>query len=52
MYKLILRNNNHINLNIKNHIEKTFNIDTKLKRRTDDKNFLLEINKRDEIITL
>ncbi|UZW16011.1 hypothetical protein OSC52_09400 [Clostridium pasteurianum] len=38
------------NILLKNHIKKTFNIDTKLKKRKDGKNFLLEINKRDEII--
>lgn len=38
------------NILLKNHIKKTFNINMKLKKRKDGKNFLLGINKRDEII--
>lgn len=38
------------NILLKNHIKKAFNINMKLKKRKDGKNFLLEINKRDEII--
>ncbi|WP_052246065.1 hypothetical protein [Clostridium tyrobutyricum] len=38
------------NILLKNHISKTFNINTKLKERKDGKHFLLEINKRNDII--
>lgn len=38
------------NILLKNYIKKTLNLNMKLKKRKDGKNFLLEINKRDEII--
>jgi len=38
------------NIILQNHISKIFNIHTKLKERKDGKRFLLEINKRNEII--
>ncbi|PRR79625.1 endonuclease [Clostridium luticellarii] len=38
------------NIILQNHIKKTFNINTKLKERKDGKHFLLEINKRNDIV--
>ena len=38
------------NIILQNHISKIFNINTKLKERKDGKHFLLEINKRNDIV--
>ena len=38
------------NIILQNHISKAFNVNTKLKERKDGKHFLLEINKRNDIV--